>query len=268
MKARSALVCGIAVLLSNGSAAAKETKADDHFLPEWISVGVGFVGQVGGNFFDKPDDQTVLQGVPVESDYPGFAGLTRGFGPTLDIRFLGFVGIEMDILFTRDVGEADMEFTRTGPDGSDKFDYTIEIGHDAVHLPLLLKGSIPGEYVQPILFLGPEFVFPSDPHFAVLESNVPGGGTAAGVGGPVYGTAATESYTMFTFGLGLEIMLPIPSVDIRIPFSLRGSYNPGASDKRDERGDHVVNGTDLQSENFATNWKFQAVANFGAGWHF
>jgi hypothetical protein len=150
---------------------------------------------------------------------------------------------------------------------SQKFDYTIEIGHDAVHLPLLLKGSIPGEYVQPILFLGPEFVFPSDPHFAVLESNVPGGGLATSVGGPNY-SASTADYTMFTFGLGLEIMLPIPSVDIRIPFSLRGSYNPGASDKRDERGDHVVNGTDLQSETFDTSWKFQAVANFGAAWHF
>lgn len=262
-----ACAAGVAVLLASGAAAAKETKAEDHFLPEWMSVGVGVHGQVGASFFDKPDDQTI-RGTTVESDYPGFAGLTWGVGPTLDVRFLGFVGFELGVLFTRDVGQADMEFTVTDASGNrTKFDYTIEIGHRAVHVPLLLKGSIPGEYVQPILFLGPEFVVPGDPHFAILESNAPGGGFPPG--GPIYG-ASTDTYTMFTFGFGLEVMLPIPDVDIRIPFSLRGSYNPGVSSARDERADppQVVNGTDLQSETFKTNFKFQAVGNFGAAWHF
>lgn len=258
-------ICG-ALVLASGAVAAEEEKADSHFLPEWMSVGVGFVGQVGGNFFDKPDDQTV-DGADIEANYPGFAGLTTGFGPMLDVRFLGYVGLEMDILFTKDRGEADLEFSVTNGTATQSFDYTIEIGHSAVHLPLLLKGSIPGEWVQPVLFLGPEFVFPGDAEFSVLESNAPGGGVPSGAA--TYGATA-ESYTMFTFGFGLEVMLPIPSVDIRIPFSLRGSYNPGVSAKRDERSDPppTANGTDLTRETFKTDWKFQAVANFGAAWHF
>jgi hypothetical protein len=242
-----------------------EEKADTHFLPNWISVGVGFLGQAGGNFLDKPGDQ----GVPgvncgvaqaCDPEYPGFAGFTGGFGAMIDVRFFGYVGIEMDILYVPTAkGSADIDVTLNNEQGK----YSLAIGGSAVHLPLLLKGSVPGSVVQPQLVLGPELVFPSsDVEFEkTLNSGSP-------VPTKNYGAKAPESYTYFTFGLGLEFMLPIPSVDIRIPLTLRGSVNPGVSGERAERATPEVVGGDFRGETYITEWKFKAVANFGASWHF
>ena len=72
------------------------------------------------------------------------------------------------------------------------------------------------------------------------------------------------------FGLGVEINLPIPKVDLRIPLALRGSANPGVSDKRVERARHVTSVTSdqLVSVSYNTEWKFQAVGSFGLSGHF
>ena len=83
--------------------------------------------------------------------------------------------------------------------------------------------------------------------------------------------AASDSYTALAFGLGLEINLPIPTADVRIPFSLKGNFNPGVGSTREERATHqVIAGTppNINVETFNASWKFQAVANFGAKWHF
>jgi hypothetical protein len=228
-------------------------------LDPWVVFGVGFLGHVGGNFLDKPGNQNVppLANSP-RPEYPGFAGLTAGFGGMLDVRFMEFFGIEFDFIRTTDSGNADIDITNLTTGASRSFQITIE--HSAWHLPLLFKGSLPGEIVNPMIFLGPEFVIPSD---AVFTSD-------PALPASTRKSAFSESYTNFTFGMGLEFKLPIPieQVQFRIPFQLRGSFNPGVSGERIERAQHNVSGSNLVSESYSTAFKFQAVAAFGLGVHF
>ncbi len=241
-------------------ARAEEPKAQDHFLPEWVSVGVGFNAQVGANFLDEPGNQVVGSDVPTP-DYPGFAGLQWGVGAALDVRFLGYVGFEMDVHATQDRGSADISITNFTTNQTNEFSF--EIGHSAVHIPLLLKGALPGSVVTPVIFLGPEFVLPNDGELEITDGTNNSGANFS---------AFSEKYTFLTFGFGMEINLPIPSVDIRIPIQLRGSYNPGVSDDRTERS-NVTTRTEagnlkVASESYRTEWLWQVGANLGVMWHF
>jgi len=263
MKATSTMAAGFAAaaaFLVSASAWADEPRADDHFLPEWVSVGVGVNGQVGANFIDEPGNQNVGNGEPTP-DYPGFAGLQWGVGPALDVRFLGYVGFEMDVHFTQDRGSADISITNFTTNQTNEFSF--EIGHSAVHIPLLLKGALPGELVTPVVFLGPEFVLPNDGELEITDGTNNSGANFS---------AFSENYTFLTFGFGMEINLPIPAVDIRIPIQLRGSYNPGVSDERTERS-NVTTRTEagdlkVASESYRTEWLWQVGANLGVMWHF
>jgi hypothetical protein len=141
-----------------------------------------------------------------------------------------------------------------------KGDFTVEIRQKAIHMPLLFKGAIPGRIVTPVLFLGPEFVFPSSVSSEIISGAVPSFHMVK------YAAADPGSYTAFIFGLGLEFNLPIPYVDVRIPFNLRGTVNPGVSDKRTER--ETRTGSNPVEVAFSTEWKFQAVGNIGLAVHF
>jgi hypothetical protein len=137
------------------------------------------------------------------------------------------------------------------------------IGHKATHIPLLIKGSVPGDYVQPILEFGPEFVLPGRG-----EVDFPKGGPF----GATYGAFNNGNYTMFTFGIGLEIKLPIPIpyVGFRIPFLLRGSVNPGVKGERADVEQTTVDpmSGEVANANYSTEWRFQAAASFGLAAYF
>ena len=56
---------------------------------DFMTFGVGLVGQVGVAILDKPDDQTV-GGIDytANSEYPGFVGVASAIGPAIEFRFL------------------------------------------------------------------------------------------------------------------------------------------------------------------------------------
>ncbi len=235
---------------------------------ENVELGVGVVAQVGATFLDSPSDQEVSEGVLPRPEYPGFAGPTAGLGAMIDLRFFDYVGVELDILRQNDHGSAHMTVKDMTTGTETGFD--IEIGHTAWHLPLLLKASLPLLYVRPNLVLGPEFVIPSDPEYDE------GSNTSAATFG-----AVSDSYTLFTIGFGFEIELPAaaPLESVRIPLSLRGSVNPGVSDRRIERSENLKVGVPdpaapdaypypLENEDYRTSFEYQVVANFGLSLHF
>jgi hypothetical protein len=235
---------------------------------ENFELGVGIVAQVGATFLDSPSEQEVSEGVLPRPEYPGFAGPTAGLGAMIDLRFFDYVGVELDILRQNDHGSAQMT-VKDMATGSET-GFGIEIGHTAWHLPLLLKASLPLLYFRPNLVLGPEFVFPSDAEYEE------GTNTSAATFG-----AVSEDYTLFTLGIGFEINLPAPAPleAVRIPFSLRGSVNPGVSDKRTERSENLTVGEPdptipdayphpLEHEDYRTSFEYQVVVNFGLALHF
>lgn len=233
-----------------------ETRNDVHVL-DWMTFSLGFTGGAGAVFIDKPSDQSV-GGKPLDPGYPGFSGVATVFGPTFELRFLGYFGVEVGILFASEKGTADM--TVHAPDGSTLGGFTIEIGHDATQIPLLVKAVAPGKVANAELFLGPLFVTPDDTASYSLAS-----GSDPGL---ITYSAHTESYTMFTFGLGVEVNLPIDEADFRIPLTVRGAFNPGVSDRRDERATHTVSETGVPEESFTTQFQFQVLGQLGLALHF
>jgi hypothetical protein len=205
------------------------------------------IGALGGNFLDKTDDHP-----PGLDIYPGFGGLTMGGGIMGDLRFLdGLLGLELDVIRSTDKGKGTVTFTGLGGSA----DVKLTLGQPAWHVPILAKLTIPSPLVAPAFFLGPELVFPGAATTSI-DSPVP-------VATPINATA--DSYVMITGGLGMEIKLPLPVLDLRIPIGLRGSYNPGVSSKF---ADRVSASLAPQSVTYHSEWKFAVNLTAGAALYF
>jgi hypothetical protein len=72
---------------------------------------------------------------------------------------------------------------------------------------------------------------------------------------------------MYTGGLGAEVKLPIPGIDIRIPLSFRASYYK-VSDSLDGRVTYDISGNAVTKQTFNVQWKYQALATLGAAIYF
>jgi hypothetical protein len=213
-----------------------------------LTFGVGVLGGVGGNFLDKPGSRRY--GAELDTLYPGFAGFSAAFGVSAEARFLGIVGLEIDLLTSSDRGKGDVTLNNS--------EYTIEIGQRSVHVPVLAKGVLPLPVLAPFIVFGPEFVFASDAKASVDPSSYP-----AAV------SARNDGYTLLTAGIGLEIKPPIPKLDLRIPLSLRASLNPTTPDDIGARVRYGGGGVlTASSANYLSEWKYRAYAMLGVSLHF
>ena len=202
-----------------------------------IEFGAGLIAGGGANFIPKPDP--FPGGVQPN---PGFGGPSYGGGLALDVRFLPFIGLEFDVLRKSDKGTGTFN----------NVDYTI--GGSAWHYPIMVKAILPSPLVAPFAALGAEHVAPT---YGDAEAALPGGAT-------VPTTQWADSYWMFAFALGMEVKLPLPVVDIRIPISIRGSATPGASSKPEDRTRQTALGT-LQ---YNAEWAYAFSLNAGAQIYF
>lgn len=226
-----------------------------------VSFGAGLIGGFGGNFLDKPGDKTYPFPAPLgrqepSPSYPGFGGTTSGFGLAFDARVLGLVGLELDLIWMSNRGKADIDITNLNTGAKKSFE--VEIGHDALHIPVLLKGSLPLPLFSPTIFIGYEFVRAKDATATITPSD----------GLITKFEAKTDNYGMLTGGLGFEVKLPLPALDIRIPFSLRAGYNMSTGDKGEDRADYELAGGAISKVTYDTRWKYQALATLGAQIYF
>jgi hypothetical protein len=231
-----------------------------HAADKLFEFGAGIYGAGGVVGLTKPSDTTVVQpggAAFVDNSYPGFFGGTGGAGIMLDARFFGAVGLEVDFYYAaRDKGAGDLTIG-----GTQKFN--LEIGQSALHIPILLKGVIPVGPVRPFLAIGPDIVVPGTASLVITPE--PGKGSTA------YGAKA-DSYILWTAALGAEIRLPVPKLDIRIPFSFRFAKNFGTSDKISDRRDAVFvkNGENINFTSIAykSEWELQGLFTLGAAIYF
>jgi hypothetical protein len=217
-----------------------------------IDVGVGAVGYVGGSFLDEPDDKVVTAGnARFEAVYPGFAGVGGGGGLLVDARAFGIVGLETGLFYTNDQGSGEVN------------DINVTIKQTSLHIPLLLKLSLPTPVVSANIFGGLEFVIPQD--------------TSVEQEQPVFGSddrvkAEAEAYTLASFGLGFEFKLPIPTVDLRIPLAFRGGFNYGDTGKIEDRITYDTNITGnrafITGATFNSEWQWHAAATLGLVYYF
>jgi hypothetical protein len=240
----------IAAIVTLGGQESSAFAADKKF-----EVGVGVYGAGGVVGLSKPTDKTVtIGGVQgIDSTYPGFFGGTGGVGLMLDARAFQAIGVEVDLYYgMAERGKGDLS---VGGIQS----YTIKVGQSALHVPILLKGTLPVGSVRPFLAIGPELVFPGKSE-AVVTPTPPAGGTTF--------AADAASYVLFTAALGAEIRLPIPKLDIRIPFSLRASKNFATSDKIVDRRTAALSGQAITSISYKSEWELQGLFTLGAAIYF
>ena len=226
-----------------------ETRNDVHAL-DWMTFHIGLTGGLGVNAIDKPSDQSV-NGQSFTPNYPGWVGLNAVIGPQIELRFLGYFGIEVDFLYASENGSTEIEVFDEVTRQTTTF--TMSLGHGALHVPILFKGAIPGEVATPVFFIGPEVVKTGGSRFEQKGTNETG---------VRYG-AYTRNYTMLAFGLGLEFNLPTKGADLRIPLTLRGGYNPSVGDSREERVHAFPDEGDVAVERFDTAWQWTARAQIG-----
>jgi hypothetical protein len=201
-----------------------------------VDLGVSVLAVGGYNAIDKGSSPSFSSGSQ-RLEYPGFGGTSLGGGLALEARVLGIVGVEVDGVFSRDVGDGKIGAT------------TVTIGQRAVHVPVLLKGVVPLPGVRPFVLVGPEFVLPLP---SKAESDPPG---------EIRAVVGTERYTLVTAGLGAEVKLPLPGVDLRASLSLRGSYRTGSSAELADRVTPLPSGALILDG----RWRYQALlgASFG-----
>jgi hypothetical protein len=204
---------------------------------DW-SVGAGLFGMVGGNFQQKPTRAGFEPDVN-----PGFGGVTGGGGLMIDSRFFDMIGLELDIIRSSDHGGGDVTFNGVTTH--------VNIGQGAWHFPILAKLTFPAPMIQASLFIGPEIVSPS-------KDSVSTDPAAAAIGF----AQTVDTYVMLTFGGGVEIKLPLPVVDVRIPITIRGSWAPGVSDKFAERTPTLAPIT------YKSDWQFAVNGTLGAAIYF
>ena len=98
---RKLLALGVGVWLALGFGS--EARAD-FVLTEALDVGIAGLYYASGSFLDEPGEES---GIP----YPGFAGFNpSGAGFALEARYLGIVGLEIDLFFTEDKGNGEKPF--------------------------------------------------------------------------------------------------------------------------------------------------------------
>lgn len=228
---------------------------------EPLTVGVGVVATAGASFIDAPTDQTIRVGgataVPVSiPEYPGFAGPTYGLGPFVELRLFERVALELDVVRSRERGRAELHVERQGA----ARDYALQIGHDALHLPVLFKSILPTGWIRPTLLVGPELVLPAAATASVVRGELP----------PELRIAASASpFLAYTGGVGVEIDLPLEVLDLRVAATLRGSLTPAMGERRTERASYE--GSDvhrLDLVTYRTRWRYQAFGTLAAGVYF
>jgi hypothetical protein len=223
--------------------------------PRDYELGAGLFFNAGGVFMTQPaDNKEGLPGLP----YNGFGGFSPGAGLSIDFRFHGIVGLELD-------------FTRWAQKGLTTFDvndvtYHWSIQQAAWQVPLLLKLTAPVGILKPQLFVGPEFIFPGK-----TSVNPP-----ADLPGDIAITADADPWTDWTFGLGFELAIPIEGVDLRIPFQIRLSDYPGEPKSAFDRATyHMNNGQPFPLGNppltgidYVSEWQYQAAITLGLSYTF
>ncbi|MEZ4323287.1 MAG: hypothetical protein R3F61_37835 [Myxococcota bacterium] len=214
-----------------------------------VALGVGGFFNAGGTFMTQPPDRTI-DGFAGELPYSGWGGFSPGGGVSLDFRVKDIVGIEVD--FIRSIDQARSKYT------VNNVDFPFEVKTPSWHIPIMLKLGIPSASVSPNLFIGVNNILPDKD----IELETP-----AGLGWQL--SAHSSSYQRLFFGIGFEGRLPIDGVDIRIPFSLRGSAAPSYPDSATDRATYDIGpGGLLIGMDYDLRWQYHAGIALGVAYYF
>lgn len=181
-----------------------------------LEVGVGLGVNASAGWTSPPSSaEIVLPRSEQRIQYHRFSGLGLLGGLALEARFFRFVGVEIDVYYGRDVAAGTFE-TEAG-------DAEVSWSEPTLRLPILAKGIWPFGTWAPFVALGPEVVHPGLSRVEVEPK------------GRLRAIVSTEPSLWLVAALGVEWRVPIPGVDLRIPLSIRFSFDPSSASSRQER---------------------------------
>lgn len=201
-------------LVAAGAAALLPSVAPASDSP--VEVGVGLALQSGIAWSDSPSPSTFA--LPRSGDtatQESLSGFALSGGLLAEARFLTLVGLQVGAFYARDrLGGNLRRSGQTIP---------IDMGQDALHVPILLKGIWPRGFVSPFAVAGAEYVLPTLPS---AESEPRGAQPAAATANP---------YWNLVFGAGAELRTPIEGWDLRVPLGVRFAVQPGLGGALEDR---------------------------------
>jgi len=223
---------------------------------DW-EIGFELAGFVVGSFMDKPSASqkiATLGTTRTSYPYPGYAGIGGGGGLTINALWKGVVGLQLGFWNAQENAAGDVDIFNYSQPGATGAKHEMNFSKSSWHLPVLLKLAAPTKSVRPFLVIGGDFVFPST---SELDTTYIGA------------TANDKSYTALHFGFGMDFLLDIEGLDIRIPLNFRGNYNTSLGNTVDERvefsGCNVAmnNTVGCSGYNYRTDWQYQAFISLG-----
>ncbi len=214
---RKRLVSLIAVAVVSTLASTAEAEQEE------LEIGLGAKGGATFTGATEVPEETVYQGPKGDGDPElyGLFGAGAAGGPVVDIRYKRIVGLETGLYLTNDSTEGTNDIE--GPGGDRRASITQQQSTTALHIPLLIKASVPSEHVRPVFGLGLEFVSQQS---SGLEYSSKTEEQSAVDARNEHNSTTPSNYTLFQFTAGAEI----DAGPVRIPIELRVGYNLGWED--------------------------------------
>ncbi|MFU8803515.1 MAG: hypothetical protein ACNA8W_06880 [Bradymonadaceae bacterium] len=181
----------------------------------------------GGRIHDQ-HGQTFTVENPEYYSHFGFGG---SFGLVLELRALGFLGLETGLYYSRDNGQGWVD-KNDAATGATLVTIHSEQTSTAYHFPILLRANIPNPLIRPFLGVGFEFVRQVNSTLEYRQEQVHGRYSDSDFAQIQNRYQITPSnYTLFLVSTGMELKFG----PVRIPIEVRAGYNLGFDEGLESR---------------------------------
>jgi hypothetical protein len=261
MRTLCGLCACVAVLMSAGAASALDIPLHDLRIGIRGGPNINIITEVSE---DDPD--------PV---YPGFVGIGWFIGGALSYDFMDIVGLTIEVLYSSERASGSAEFSDdVGPPGSsdlkkEQSDFTLEAS--AVHLPIYVRGQIPGGVARPFLHVGVDLVLSRSSHAMSVERRGDAPPFTPGCTPGVdcdpfppqnYEVNGIDSQTFFLLGVGIDIDVG----PVTIPIEFRGLFNFGHGDSIRDRTRSLGQGEAGERYAYNNDLTYQVMVLFGVNY--
>ncbi len=236
-----------------GASSAEPAAAAAHDRGYDFSAGLKVL--LGGSLWTTPTDTLSNKGVPWGWDGNG-GGFAWGAGAYGEVRFLRYLGVEVDLFHDSTTLQRDLDWTLNGVA---KFKLNEKVEISSWRLPVLLKATVPSPGARPWIGFGPEFVLSSSvsPSLAFTSGAEQISATQrASVEGFAHADTATS--TRLLMALGIVIDLP---AELELPIELRASKS-GQSSSWPSRVDYTAT-TSSYTAHVESTWDFRLGVGLG-----
>lgn len=200
--------------------------------------------------------------------YPGFVGIGWFIGGAISYDWMDIVGLTIEVLYSSESASGTAEWDDDVGSDNKKEESDFTLSASAIHLPIYVRGQIPGGVARPFLHVGVDLVLSRSNHDMTVEQ---GGdappfteGCTPGVDCDPFPSQnfqvdGINSETLFLLGLGIDIDVGA----VTIPIEFRGLFNFGQGDSINDRTTSTQGGPPYS---YTNDLSYQVMVLFGANY--